>query len=511
MADGSIEVRQFDPLTLTVESESMLPVTYRWYRDANPVPEEDGGNQATLMVYTARPGAFQYHAEVANELGHVLTRPYEITVSVCPRRIFQGRKNRLSSPATDCSLEAAFDQSPVYNATEDWHLNYIAVAHAVLNETDQAFRTAARISDNTQSADAYRSITDWLVKNREFEMALHSANKILDTHERISALLKIALVLNEEGSLDVTQSLIDESLHLANQLDDPYGRRFTLTRIATAQAELANIPGALQTVQSIRRTMPASKMSNSRLTFERKKLDASISFASREVARARIEAMDYEGAKRVARQLSDPIDSVFIMSQVASSQARTGNLPGATRSVAEAVEFYTRIEDVWRHLALPYLSLAFAEADEVDSALQYANALNDTFHRTSTIEDLIYVLLAKRNVVGAERAAQLYEPGKQRVRALCRIAVAAAESDDHERARRILDEAVELSSHAEAGKEQVGAWSDIFVAQTKMDNKTEAHIALSEAKKIAGQLGGRDDQVAAWTYIAVATSENRRY
>ena len=142
MPDDPIEVRQFDPLTLTVQAESMLPMSYRWYRGDDPVPEEDGGAQAALTVHTTRPGTFRYHAKIENDIGYVLTNPYDITVSVCPRRIFQPLHQRLSSPTSDCSLSVALLKMLQNASLEDWQWQAIAFSHALLGSIEEALESA---------------------------------------------------------------------------------------------------------------------------------------------------------------------------------------------------------------------------------------------------------------------------------------------------------------------------------------------------------------------------------
>ena len=90
----SIEVNQFEPLSLTVEVEGTGTLSYQWFRENHPVPEEKGGKTPVVTVSTNDAGEFDYIVQVRNSAGPDHTGPYKIKIKPAKPRISHVKFNK---------------------------------------------------------------------------------------------------------------------------------------------------------------------------------------------------------------------------------------------------------------------------------------------------------------------------------------------------------------------------------------------------------------------------------
>ena len=246
LPDGPIEVRQYDPLTLTVEAESLLPVTYLWYRDGNPLSEEEGGKAAKVTVPTDRPGRLKYHAQVFNNLGDAQTRSYDILITLCPGRIFQDQAQRSLSPTEECSLTAALNQMHVLDRAEDWQLRAIALSHAVLGETDEAFRILSLIREEWLRTQTQEDLSHWFANMENFDLALQRAPDISHPASRVRSLTNVASKLSNAGDERKAKALFSDAIRIATELERSQSIGGVARAVVVAQARTGDFSRALE-------------------------------------------------------------------------------------------------------------------------------------------------------------------------------------------------------------------------------------------------------------------------
>ena len=504
-----IEVRQFDRLTLLVEAESTLPMSYRWYRGGSPVPSNKEGEAMNVLIPTDRPGMHKYIASVSNDVGTTSTPSYNILVSICPGRILQDREERLAYPTDECSLDAALKQVHMLNEAADWQLSALAIAHAELGNTIQALELASPIQDPSANGKAYRSIVDQLAKRNQFDEAIDVATKINDALERTRAFPAIARMMSDAGHdaeyVESMKSTLNQQVHEAHLLSDPYNRAEALTAIAVAQAEIGNIDGALETVSRISELNPANL---AYLQIDFRAPDSFIAsqqnHAISRIVDTRVSAADFPGARQIVQGLKDPSFKSTELSRIAIAQAELPDYVGARDTIRLAVRTLSDVDasDV-RQVALRAAVLALTRTGEISEALKHVNSIKFAHLRDLTIEEVVAMSIAEENFVGAEHAAQNFRRVGKRVKALVDIAVARVDLGDHEQARNALNSAILLASNTRTQGDQVEAWCQVSIAQAKLGNAAGARDSLAKVLGMTEVMQYQGDRESALIRIAV--------
>ena len=260
------QTRQFDPLYLSVEADGAGEFHYQWYRNSQFVPEPLGGKSATVTVATDQVGKHIYYVDVANDIVTATSDNFEIRVSICPDRLFQG-STHLSRPPTqsdNCSLKAALEEAhsiaydeavrsnAPFNDPEIWEQELISLAYLSLGDTAEAFRHVGYIESYGIREGMYRRISDWLAQRGNYASALEATLRIDTVPERIDAFNHIAAMQTASGFEQEAQVTFGKAIHTAqNLLDDMERYRRALADIAYARLKARDLNGALNTVAEI--------------------------------------------------------------------------------------------------------------------------------------------------------------------------------------------------------------------------------------------------------------------
>ena len=503
-----IEVRQFDRLTLLVETESTLPISFRWYRNDSAVPSNKGGEAMKVLIPTDRPGVHKYFAHVSNDLGTTSTPSYNILVTICPGRILQGREERIAYPTDECSLDAALRQVHMLNDAADWQLSALAIAYAELGNTIQALKSASLIQNASANGQVYRSIVDQLAKRSQFHKAIDVATRINDALERTKAFPAIARMVSDAGNdaeyVESMKSALNQQVHEAHSLSDPLNRGDALTEIAVAQAEIGDVEGALETASRIRETNPASLEYLQEIMTPDSFIASQLNNAISRIVDTRVFAADFSGARQIVQALKDPIFESTELSRIAIVQAKLSDYVGARDTIRVAVRTLSDVARDVRDVPLRAIALALARMGEISEALNHANSMEFDHARDLTIKEVVAMSITAKDFAGAEQAAQHFSRVGQRVRALGDIAVAKADLGEHKQARNALDYAMQLASSTGMLRDQVEAWCQVSIAQAKLGNAVGASDSLAKAFRKTELIKFQNDRESALTCIAVA-------
>ena len=265
-----------------------------------------------------------------------------------------------------CSVEAgAYAQRGGGLAVER-----LAIAYAELGNTKQALRAASLIQDASANGKVYRSIVDQLAKRNQFDEAIDVATKINDALERIRAFPAIARMMSDAGHdaeyVESMKSTLNQQVHEAHLLSDPFNRGEALTTIAVVQAEIGNVDGALKTASRIRETNPASLDYLQEIMTPDSFIASQLNNAISRIVDTRVSAADFPGARQIVQALKDPSFKSAELSRIAIAQAESSDYVGARDTIRVAVRTLSDVDasDV-REVPLRGIALALARMGEI--------------------------------------------------------------------------------------------------------------------------------------------------
>ena len=261
-----IQTRQFDPLQLSVEADGAGEFRYQWYRSSEFVPEALGGKSATVTVATDQVGKHIYHVDVANDIDTATSETFEIRVSICPDRLFQGSTHLTPPPkqSGSCSLKAALQQAnsiawdeavkrnaPPIDDPETWEHELISLAYLSLGDTAEAISRVRYIEPFGIRERTYRRISDWLAQRGNYTAALEATLRIDTVPEQIDTFNQIAAMQTASGFEQKAQVTFGKAIQTAQNLLNDMERYRALGDIAVARAKARDLNGALNTVAQI--------------------------------------------------------------------------------------------------------------------------------------------------------------------------------------------------------------------------------------------------------------------
>jgi len=224
----------------------------------------------------------------------------------------------------------------------------------------------------------------------------------------------------------------------ANGLGDPSAneRASLLQSVAAAQAAAGDVAAASQTISGI----PASGI------WSRSAYVVALALADRN---------DFAGAYRTIDGMDDdPYYHAFYKVQiqvaVAKIQAKTGAHVASREAFAKAVALASGLSaergdnGTPRGSSLKAISLAMAEAGEVDDAFQTAELIGDSFEHTAALAQLGLALARSGDEPGAKKAAQLLDAGAARADILIELARMKIAVHDIRDARIMLTDATRM-------------------------------------------------------------------
>ena len=282
----------------------------------------------------------------------------------------------------------------------------IASGLVLAGDLTAGLETLALFPEQSQRDIAKLPIAWDLANARNWPGALRLVNSIRDPQSRASALLHAAGALIQRKDFDAALSILP-------QLDDnPWNRLEFVLRLARAQAEAADLKGALEALREGSR------------------------FASEIASRGELEPQ--KGGELASR--------VLLLQR---EQMRLGDAAGAADSAALVDMLIERGKELdqnsgWRN----HLAGAYSEIGEFESAIELASALPQNNERDTAFSLIAQRQAQRNNRAGALETLQLIRDDAAREWALINIATALAEKGD---AVRTMEMAARIQNSEQRG------------------------------------------------------------
>ncbi len=282
-------------------------------------------------------------------------------------RIVEGQARAGDLGAAEKSMEAIRPPKIEVKGAEDRVLTYRASTYASLGSAqatagklEAATKTVGRIDDkfSYMKPRVLLAVANAQARKGDFKGARKTLER-MGGESRFEGLGDLARRRSEAGQAKEARKTIEEALHAANALADEEGRDRALAKIASAQADIGDLPGGLRTVESC----PGKQL--------RTISGELISFPCKE--RCLVTLMCRAGDFKGARATADTIDDQYQ-------------------------------EGYQRGHALRVIARARAEAKDVKGALATAAAIRHEFLRPAAYIDIGQVLAKAENRAGATAA-----------------------------------------------------------------------------------------------------------
>ena len=352
--------------------------------------------------------------------------------------------------------------------------------------------------------------------------ALQAAGGIEDCADRATVLARIAALLHRVDDESGAANCVSLALAFARKIPEGAMRASALGCIARVQAGTGDREGARLTVAEAGEALGAEIGGGDRPSAlgAIAKAEAAIGeYAAAMGTAGRLEdrferdrlLSEIAGLATTAAAFGDALSAVRTITRrdmrtqrlasVARAQGRFGDVSGAGRSVAEALETAREIEDQADHLAalVDVCGVQVAIEDDPGAARSMADAVS----LAGTIEDecdRVFALAhiarnqprhgeasgAARTIAGALEVTGRMASGRARASALCWIAEAQARSGDCDGALRSIGAASEAATGVVEGSELDDILRDIALAQaTAGDDRA----ALATARRFTCKRG----------------------
>jgi tetratricopeptide (TPR) repeat protein len=331
----------------------------------------------------------------------------------------------------------------------------LAITHVLVEQGQgkQAGDIASRIDDGFWKELALEELGRYHVSKGEkeaaierFNLALKAAESIGDSQPRIDAMLRIAKAQAAGGDRVTAGGILQQVLKYSSGIQDAQTREWAIRAVATLQANLGDVAGALRTVDRIQdgderegslRDIVTEVARNGNIRYAME-LAASIksrfnnAFALQRIAEAQADDGDFEGAlatvgsisrsgssktealgwiadkmvdrqdramaqpvlkqaAQAASQISDAPERARYLGGIARRQAEANDRQGAVDSIRQALHAIDEVSDMEERNG-PFLSLAEAQAQvgDVEGALKSTAAMSSDFY-----QDRAYFQIAK--------------------------------------------------------------------------------------------------------------------
>ncbi|MBI3810365.1 MAG: hypothetical protein HY284_07925 [Nitrospirae bacterium] len=402
----------------------------------------------------------------------------------------------------------------------------------------QEAKDAARaIADDPYLRDtALRGIAGAQAEEGRFDAALDTAALIADENLRTGAWRQIAVARARAGDREAAGKLLDKVLkEVASFKNVPPSRVKALIATAEAQAQIGDVPGAIETAGAI----------------AEEKIKAQ---ALRGIAVARAEKGDRDGALQTAAGIRDPYLKAGALRRIAVAPPILKDRAAALDILKQALDSAGAIQgENEKADALGGITMAFLAAGDVKGAFRTVALIESAFvgkplpevAATTRSEVLRAIAVAQAQAGDSPRALQTTEniatPYMQ-ASALAEIAVAQAERGDRIAAEATLRRALQVSSAIREFAAKAPALLGIAQAYAKVGDraaatrtfrqarqavrvsdderyKTDALIDLAMVQSGAGDFSGAVEtadgirdvhaRAHAWRIVAAAQGENR--
>jgi len=290
-----------------------------------------------------------------------------------------------------------------------------------------------KVASRGERAEAPPAAATSSVKNDAKEMlqqALEAARTIADPKVRFDALMQIAMVQSKTGDSAGARKTCQEALALAETFANDRFKVRSLTNVALAQREAADRAAALQTVRQAEQAAAAIQDAQEKGN------------ALMDIIQAQTLFGDNEGALRTASGSGDIQSSGL---QRFAMFIRMDDKPAARKALKQVFELAKTVgSPVDKSSVLSTIARSQVRAGDVPGALQTADAV-DSMRRFTVLEVIAVAQARTGDFAGALKTANTIQWDVSKAKALQAIALAQAQGGDSAGAKATLEEARQLA------------------------------------------------------------------
>jgi len=319
-------------------------------------------------------------------------------------------------------------------ATGDDHARAARLADEVARLADGAETLIGRIADPVNRERALARLAGAVAAGGDYGRAEALAGQVTSTQEQAEALVRLTVAASAGGDHDRTARLAGEAESLIGQITDPSVRRWPLAQLVEAVAA----------------------------------------------------AGDHDRAERLAGQIADLADRAAALARIAALAA--GDRKRAARLIADAEALAGQVTSPARASAMSLDTMLTAIVSAVAAGGDHVRAAQLADEAAALTGSLAHLAEAVATGGVYERAealiGQISAP-YERMRALARLAHAAAIDDDQSRAARLASEA-EAVRYAANPYERRQALAQLAEAASARGDRERAARLIAEAAALIG-------------------------
>jgi tetratricopeptide (TPR) repeat protein len=385
-------------------------------------------------------------------------------------------------------------------------------ARSLIDRTETAART---IIDPSKRAEALMHIVTAVAEMGDMERAEALVRAFIDPEQQALALTRLAGAVTRLGDIERVRALIDRAETIARSEIEPGGRQtVALMKVAQALAQSGDLARAENIVHS---------------------LDAGQQlWALRQLVPAATASRNWERAETIARDITDPRKQAGVLSRIAVTAARDGDVERAHALIDHAEATIRAIADVgeWA-AALADLATAAAQTGDTDHAISLIadaeaviNKIAMPHQQRRALQSMVTAIAESGDLTRAEAVARTITDPTSRTPVLGKVAVALARAGHLERAEALTHEFTDFPERPHPRTlvaEAIAEAGDLVRAEAVARNITAPHgrqSVLGQVAVVLAQNGdveraealARSDIVASWQWplaeIAAVLAQN---
>ena len=475
----SIEVNQFEPLSLTVEVEGTGTLSYQWFRENHPVPEEKGGKTPVVTVSTNDAGEFDYIVQVRNSAGPDHTGPYKIKIKPAKPRISHVKFNKTQTASEDLPiftrqydpLELSVQVEGALPFSYQWYRDGKPIPKSHGGESAKV--TVA--TDHFGAYTLYAEVMNKIGTVKTFPIAVriaicspkvfHNRKKWLSSPLEDCSLAAAAL----EDKIDLFRAEI-----------------WQLRTVAAAQVALGYLNEAFRVTGWIKNYNVRND-------------------TYRDIALWLSQKGDFDTAIASSFKIDELDDRISTLNEIAITQAHWGHEVTAKKALSNSVEVAMKIPDlVDREEALADIAIARAEAGDIKGALLNVEWITSTQIKDHSVFRIVVKHVSAMGSVRAKRALKLLTNPTGKAIALSYLAIYEGDNGSYDQAMTTLDEAVDIANDSRDWREKLQIFSHVATAQFKLGHATTSAVTLNAMSDLVGQTESMRNKLHIWAHIAFA-------
>ena len=465
----SIEVRQFESLTLSVDVQGAEQLSYQWFRNGHLVTQQDGGKSAEVTVSTADGGVFEYKAQIKNAVGLTQTEPYEITV-------MEARPKNLKLKVYGNPTVAGKDWIQVDHSDS---IQLSIEADGAPEFSYQWYRNGQLIPKNEGGNSAMVTVsTDHFGTHTYYVEVANDLDSAKSGLFEIRVPMCVGSLFRDQGEFSgSSSSLADCSLKAALKNAEKYDtipithKTWERKLIAASHLALGDISEALHTVKLIEYYGIRDEM-------------------YRHISEQLARRGEHDSALMITFKIDTPEERIDALNSIAILQAKSADETAAKQTFSDSIRIARGLSGSYeRKDKLIDIAFAQAEAGNLDKAVNIIMTIEPRSSRDYVLHNLLSSQKIIANIVRLEWVIERIDKVDVRAATMGVVAAAYAGSGKQAEALDILEGALSIVRNIDNEEEKLNILAYLSSVKFKLGNELQALQMLDTILEDARQSG----------------------